>query len=94
MDVADSPEEAAFDVRDPERAARIVETLARALDYCHAQNLVHRDIKPHNILIDAQGEPRIVDFGLVKDLELPSLSETGTLAGTCSTSRSPRSAIS
>jgi predicted Ser/Thr protein kinase len=43
---------------------RLVLRLARALAYCHAQGIVHRDIKPGNILVQANGEPKWIDFGL------------------------------
>lgn len=45
-------------------AARMMATLADALHYAHTRGLVHRDIKPGNILIDLSGKPYIVDFGL------------------------------
>lgn len=47
-----------------EQAAAIIAVVADALHYAHAQGLVHRDIKPHNILIDRQGVPYLSDFGL------------------------------
>jgi len=46
------------------QAADIVATVAEALHYAHQQGLVHRDVKPGNILIDATGAPFVVDFGL------------------------------
>ncbi len=49
---------------------RIVLAVTRAVAYAHAQGVVHRDIKPQNILIDGQGEPRIIDFGIAVRLGL------------------------
>lgn len=52
-------------------AAELTATVAEALHYSHKQGLVHRDIKPGNILIDHSGEPYLVDFGLaLKEAEL------------------------
>lgn len=48
----------------PDQAASIVAVVADALHYAHKQGLIHRDIKPHNILIDRQGVPYLSDFGL------------------------------
>lgn len=59
-------------------AAQISEGLARA----HQSGIVHRDIKPQNILIDADGRPRICDFGLAKLRREVMLTQTGTTLGT------------
>lgn len=53
------------------RAARIVADIADALHHSHKHGLVHRDIKPGNILIDDQGRPYLADFGLALRLEGP-----------------------
>jgi serine/threonine protein kinase/tetratricopeptide (TPR) repeat protein len=59
-------------------AAQISEGLTRA----HQSGIVHRDIKPQNILIDADGRPRICDFGLAKLRREVMLTQTGTTLGT------------
>ena len=54
-------------------AAELVATLAVALHYAHKHGLVHRDVKPGNILIDTEGQPHLVDFGLaLQDHDLGS----------------------
>jgi len=71
-----------LDVRAPRVAAALIEKVARAVQYCHERGLVHRDIKPANVLVDRHGEPRLADFGLVRDDEREALTQTGTLSGT------------
>jgi hypothetical protein len=63
-------------------ATSLVIKLARAAGRCHAAGLVHRDIKPANILFDDRGEPRLADFGCVRDLGATRLTATGALIGT------------
>lgn len=59
----------------PREAADLTRKLAHALQHAHEQNVLHRDVKPGNVLLDAQGEPRLTDFGLTRDVD-PSLSAT------------------
>ncbi|MEK7865366.1 MAG: protein kinase, partial [Planctomycetota bacterium] len=63
----------------PRRALEIARKVALALDYAHARGVIHRDVKPANILIDSAGEPHVADFGLAKDLSPlpPGSSEAG-----------------
>jgi eukaryotic-like serine/threonine-protein kinase len=70
-------------LEDGTEAARIVAKLAHAVQYAHQAGILHRDLKPGNILIDPDGEPHLTDFGLAKLLQAEEhLTLTGDLMGT------------
>lgn len=66
----------------PAEALRIAIEVLEALDYAHAHEVVHRDVKPPNVLLDASGRARLADFGLARALEASGLTQTGTVLGT------------
>ena len=64
-------------------AAEMMETLARTVSYAHQHGIIHRDLKPANILLTDAGQPKIVDFGLAKALDLEhGLTHTHETPGT------------
>lgn len=68
---------------EPKLAAELLRIVAEAVQYAHDKGIVHRDIKPHNILLDENQQPRVADFGLAKQVQGASeLTTTGQIMGT------------
>jgi len=65
----------------PEAVAYAIE-IGRALECAHSNLLVHRDVKPQNVLIDSEGRAKVTDFGIARSLEAEGLTATGRVLGT------------
>jgi hypothetical protein len=78
--LADALGDGPFDFR---RAAEVVHDLARALAYAHGERVVHRDVKPANVMLDGAGRPHLMDFGLARRQEGDEkLTQDGAVMGT------------
>ncbi len=66
----------------PEQAARIMLQICRALEAAHVEGVIHRDLKPQNIMLDAKGRVYVMDFGIARSAYLPGMTQTGALIGT------------
>src|SRR4249919_4115168 len=67
---------------DTQEAIAYAIEIARGLSIAHARNLVHRDIKPQNVLIDDEGRAKLTDFGISRQLEQDGMTATGRVLGT------------
>ncbi len=66
----------------PERAAEIAMSICLALEAAHAQGVVHRDIKPQNIIVTYDSKIKVMDFGIARTTGGSAMTETGTIMGT------------
>lgn len=66
----------------PKEAISVVEQVCRALDSAHSEGVIHRDLKPQNIMRDKHGRIVVMDFGLARSLGDSGLTQTGALVGT------------
>src|SRR5882762_7958163 len=67
---------------DTQEALAYAIEIAGGLAVAHNRNLVHRDVKPQNVLIDAEGRAKVTDFGIARSLESDGLTQTGRVLGT------------
>lgn len=68
---------------DPQRSIELVAQVADAMHHAHQRGILHRDLKPGNILVDADGNPLVTDFGLARNTESDQqLTQTGAVVGT------------
>jgi tRNA A-37 threonylcarbamoyl transferase component Bud32/streptogramin lyase len=63
-------------------ALKIMKGIADGLDYIHSRHVLHRDLKTDNIMLDGEGKPKIMDFGLSKSALATRMTQRGTLLGT------------
>jgi eukaryotic-like serine/threonine-protein kinase len=71
-----------FAEHDPPAAERLARELLSALRHIHSNGVLHRDVKPHNVLIDANGHARLTDFGVAQPSDETALTEAGKVIGT------------
>jgi tetratricopeptide (TPR) repeat protein/predicted Ser/Thr protein kinase len=66
----------------PEQAVDIMHQVCLALEAAHSEGVVHRDLKPQNIMMDQKGRAWVMDFGIARSLEFGGMTQTGALIGT------------
>jgi serine/threonine-protein kinase len=66
-----------------EQAVQLALQIARGLSFAHQQGLVHRDVKPQNVLLNGNGQAKVTDFGIARSLDVKhGMTQTGTVLGT------------
>jgi tetratricopeptide (TPR) repeat protein/predicted Ser/Thr protein kinase len=66
----------------PDESIRIMRQVCRALEAAHTEGVIHRDLKPQNIMLDARGKVSVMDFGLARSVEMHGMTRTGAMMGT------------
>jgi eukaryotic-like serine/threonine-protein kinase len=66
----------------PREAGTIIEQICEALEAAHAEGVIHRDLKPQNIMLDSHGKAVVMDFGIARNIEVGGVTEPGALLGT------------
>jgi eukaryotic-like serine/threonine-protein kinase len=67
---------------EPREAIELTLQVARALSFAHQRGLVHRDVKPQNVLLNDDGQAKVTDFGIARSLDVHGVTQTGTVLGT------------
>jgi eukaryotic-like serine/threonine-protein kinase len=67
---------------EPAEAANIIAQVCRALEAAHAEGVIHRDLKPQNIMLDNGGRAYVMDFGIARTVVASNVTQTGMLVGT------------
>ncbi|NPV27722.1 MAG: Stk1 family PASTA domain-containing Ser/Thr kinase [Firmicutes bacterium] len=65
----------------PKQAVEIARQICEALEHAHENGIVHRDIKPHNILLTRDGRVKVTDFGIARAASAATVTQTGTIVG-------------
>jgi eukaryotic-like serine/threonine-protein kinase len=67
---------------DVAEALEVAAEVARALAFAHENGLIHRDVKPQNVLLNGDGRAKVTDFGIARTLDVDGMTQTGTVLGT------------